>query len=353
MSHLIQPIQIVLVFENARTFDQHFGDLASIEPRLKAAIQAFGAWQSLKGYNTPNHLGLATDTRHITLQRYDEQMQLSGFADVLANPLVNHAKRNLAQAIMDHQRAFLIEVGTGSVPGFATSLMGSRIEEVLGGMDTLGMGLTDDQAGYENRLLLAQTCVMAMIKEMAPSAIHWVQSQQVFEASTFFNLAADGFSLPLYCGPFLYGGEQMADGSVKAGVRALGSQNLLGKMVIFKPDVQDWAESYMQILSFIAYCRSIGRILDDRKTMASDVADAPVIRVAHKHDIPQLPDGYIELRVDGRSNTERMFGQTYRADATQLDAAMRGTRNELSDGSGQARSGLIGGLLGRFRRSKG
>jgi len=69
MSYLIQPIQIVMVFDNGRQFDNHFGDLNAIEPRLKAALNAFGPWRSLKGFNTPDHLGLATETRHITLQR--------------------------------------------------------------------------------------------------------------------------------------------------------------------------------------------------------------------------------------------------------------------------------------------
>jgi len=276
-------------------------------------------------------------------------MDRAGFADVLATPLTTHAKPALASAVMEHQRAFLVEVGAGSVPGFASSLQKSGLADALGDLGA-GMGMSEDQAGYENRLLLAQTLTVAMIKEMAPSAIHWVQSQQVFDAPTFTKLAADGFSLPLYCGPFLFGGQQLADGSVKAGVRALGSQNLLGKMVIFRPDVQDWSLSHMQILAFIAYCRSIGRILGDGETMASDSEGAPVIRVSHKSDIPQLPDGYIELSVDGPDTPRPMFGKTYRADAGQLDAAMQGKRNALSDNAGQpASGGILGKLLGRLR----
>ena len=301
MSNLIQPIQIVLVYENASVFDQHFGDLLTIEPRLKAALQAFGGWKSLPGYNTPNNLGLATDTRHITIQRYDEQMELGGFADVLSNPLVTQLKPQMAQAITSHQRAFLIEVGCGSVPGFASAMMQSGVREALGQIENLGMGLSDDQGGYEARLLLAQRLASAMINELTPSAVHWAQSQQVFDGPTFQNFAAEGFALPLYCGPFIYGGEQMSDGSVKAGVRALGSQNILGKMVMFKPDLQDWTQSYLQIISFVAYCRMIGRVLANGETFSDDAPDAPVIRVTHKSDIPQLPDGYIELSRDGRN----------------------------------------------------
>lgn len=309
MSHLVQPIQIVLVYENAPVFDQHFGDLTAIEPRLKAALQDFGDWKSLPGYNTPNHLGLATDARHITLQRYDEKMELGGFADVLANPLITKLRPEMVKAITEHQRAFLIEVGCGSVPGFASALLASGLHDALSdGKDSLGMGMSDDQAGYEARLLLAQRLAVAMIDELTPSAVHWVQSQQAFEAQTFKSLAGDGFSLPLYCGPYLFGGEQMPDGSVKAGVRGFGSQHLLGKMVMFKPDVQLWSDSYMQILGFIAYCRSIGRVLADNETFSADAADAPVIRVSHKNDIPQLADGYIELSVDGRTTSDMPRG---------------------------------------------
>lgn len=308
MSYLVQPIQIVLVFDNAAAFDQHFETLGDIEPRLKKALQSYGHWQSLKGFNTPNHLGLATDSRHITLQRFDEKMGMQGFSDVLANPFYAHAKPGLIQAIKDHQRAFLIEVGAGSVPGFANALMASGVAQALDGLDGIGMGLSDDQDGYEERLRLAQDCTSALIREMAPSAVHWAQSQQLFDAPTFTDLAVNGFSLPLYCGPFLFGGEQMPDGSVKAGVRGLGSQNILGKMVVFEPDVQDWTKSYVQMLSFITYCRSIGRILGDKETMSADDADAAVIRVSHKSDIPQLPDGYIALSVDGRTRSDMRGG---------------------------------------------
>ncbi|MEP5760119.1 MAG: hypothetical protein ABJ327_12580 [Litoreibacter sp.] len=308
MSNLIQPIQIVLVYDNASVFDQFFGDLLTIEPRLKTALQDYGSWNSLSGYNTPNHLGLATDIRHVTLQRYDEQMELDGFADILANPLVTNLRPKIAEAIQKHQRAFLIEVGCGSSPGFAKALALPGLSEALGGLESLGMGLSDDQAGYEDRLRLAQRLACAMIDELAPSAVHWVQSQQVFDGATFKAIAGDGFSLPLYCGPFLFGGKQLSDGSVMAGVRALGSQNILGKMVMFKPDVQDWSESYTQILAFIAYCRSIGRVLEDNETFSADTADAPVYRVTHKNDVPQLPDGYIELSVDGRDLTGMQEG---------------------------------------------
>ncbi len=345
MSHLAQSIQVVLVFDNAIEFDRHFADLSQLGGRLQVALQSFGPWQSLAGYNTPNNLGFASENRHITLQRYDQPMPLNGFADVLANPLIVNGKPALTKAISEHQRAFLLEVGSGSVPGFNSALAQSGIADALGGMEDLGMGLTETQDGYEARLLLAQAFAVTMLKEMTPSVVHWVQSQQLFDAHSFAGLATEGFALPLYCGPFLYG-EQRPDGSVKAGVRALGSQNVLGKMVIFKPDTQDWSESYMQILAFVAYCRSIGRILDDGETMSSDAEDSAVLRVTHKTDIPQLPEGYIELSVDGRQPCEVMTGKVYRADEAKMTAAMQGTHNALSAQKPQ-RGGILGRLFGR------
>ncbi len=308
MSYFAQPVQVVMLYENARAFDAAFKDLAVLDARLKSVLRDYGTWQSLKGYNTRNHLGLATDTQHITVQRYDEQMQMNGFADVLANPLATKLQPELALSITQHRRALLIEVGPGSVPGFATALRASKIAEALGDMNDPAMGLSDDQRGYEDRLAMAQYSVIGIMPEASANAIHWVQSQQLFEPRTFSPLAAHGFSLPLYCGPFLFGGEKTADGSVKAGVRALGSQNLLGKMVIFKPHTQDWARSYEQILAFIAYCRSIGRILGDGETFSADMPDAPVIRVTHKRDIPQLPEGYVELSRDDSVTAAKRSG---------------------------------------------
>ncbi|MDU8942470.1 hypothetical protein [Ovoidimarina sediminis] len=291
MSHLLQNFQIVLVYENAQVFDRQFADLSKIGGRLKTALAEFGPWETLNGFNSTSSLGIASDSRNITLQRHDVKMALNGFADVLANPLIVNGKRALAKAIVEHQRAILIEVGTGKVPGFAQASAEAGILETLGDTGSAAIGLSDTQADHENRLLLAQAAAVAMIRELAPSAVHWVQSQQVFDAAGFANVAGEGFSLPLYCGPFLYGGEQLPDGSVKAGVRALGSQHLIGKMVVFAPHVQAWSQSYMQILGFVAYCRSIGRILENGETMALEEADATVVRVTHKNDVPQLPTG--------------------------------------------------------------
>lgn len=317
---MMQPsVQAVVLYENAAAFDAAFGDLFVLDAKLMSALQDYGPWQSLKGYNTPNNLGLSSKTRHVTVQRFDTQMPLGGFADVLGNPVVAKLQTDLVRAITGHQRALLLEVGPGSVPGFTSALQSSGIAAKLGGLDDPAMGLAEGQSGYEDRLAIAQYSVISLLPEASASAIHWVQSQQVFEPGSFSKIASQGFSIPLYCGPFLFGGEQTADGAIKAGVRGLGSQNLLGKMVIFKPHTQSWTESYQQMLTFIAYCRSIGRVLDDNETFSADTRDAPVIRVSHKNDIPQLPQGYIELSRD----------------------------DHMTAGE---RSGLVSKLFGRFRR---
>ena len=257
-------------------------------------------------------------------------MPLSGFADVLANPLIANGQRNLLDAVTNHKRGLLVTVGAGAAPGMVKAFVQSPLSDTLKG-DLAPFDIS--QSAYEERLLIGQIVGKILVGELMPTAVHWGQSQQLFDGSSFIKLADEGFCLPLYVGPFLYGGEKMFDGSVKAGVRGLGSQYLIDKMVIFRPNPEFWVESYKAILAFITYCRSIGRILGPDETMSWDDEGAKVIRIAHKNDIPQLPNGYIELHLDPITPVNVPGQPAVSANMANLSDALEGKRNTLASKS--------------------
>ncbi|MDA5556153.1 hypothetical protein [Shimia sp. MMG029] len=322
-------------------------------PKLQAALEGQGEWSSLKGYNTKTTLGLASDEAHVTLKRFDEPMNMQGFADVLLNPLIANTRPDLVKAIQHHKRALLIEIGPGNLPGFTQAAVAAGLgSDMLAELDGI-FGNVVDQDSFEERMLIAQSVTCAVIDEMTPSAVHWAPSHQLMDGNTFKDLATDGFNLLLYVGAFPYDVKELADGSVKVGIRGFGSQRLVGKMVCFAPDTQDWADSYQYILAFVTYCRSIGRILGDNETFGMGDPDAPVIEVRHNFDAPQMPDGYIELRRRKEGTERRMAVKTMANSPDQLQAAVRGERNAMPNDMLKPRKVGTGGLRAKAQVLRG
>ncbi|MBE1293535.1 MAG: hypothetical protein GJ677_13705 [Rhodobacteraceae bacterium] len=324
-----QPVQVVLVFDNARSFGKQFKHLEALLDPLQKALHPHGTWKHLKGYSAPNLLGVASDNTHVTIQRFDKPMPLNGFANILSNPLITNLRPDVAKALLKHKCALLIEVGPGSVPGFTQAFAAAGFDDAMAtAMDGLLGGVTTRDS-YEERLLIAQAVGCALIDQMMPGAVHWGQSHQAFDGATFKRLASDGFNLLLYVGAYPYDAKQLENGNVQLGLRGLGSQALIGKMVMCAPDTKDWVENYQIMLAFIAYCRSMGRLLGDNETFGADGPDAPVYEVQHNSDIPELPDGYILLKRRCDEAPKPVALKTMTSSENNLRAAMRGKRNKL------------------------
>lgn len=343
-----KTIQTVLTFDKSRDPQNIIAKLSQIEQLIVALLVEHGPFKPAAGLKTDTSLGFVSDKAHLTVTVVPQPLDLAGFVDVFANPLIMNGQPGLCQAVQDHGHAILIEVGAGSVPGFASTLK-DLFPEIVNDLDFDNgkMGIVSTQDQLEARLSIAQIVTSTLSQALKPSAVHWAQSQQLFSADTFIERAKGDFDLLLYTGPFLFGAEEMPDGQVKVGIRALGSKDLIGKMVSFKPSVQDWTESYTQMLGFIGYCRSLGRILGENETMASDAPGAPRIRVNYKDDIPQLPEGYIELSLDDRTQEERGPVLTETANESDLRSAMAGALDRLNGQKSRRSKGFISRILGR------
>lgn len=324
-----QPVQVVLVFDNARSFRRQFKHMETLLVRLQEALHPYGTWQHLKGFSAPSLLGVASDKTHVTIQRFDKPMPISGFANTLSNPLITNLRPDVAKALLQHKCALLIEVGPGSVPGFTQAFAAAGFDDAMAtAMDDL-LGDVTKRDSYEQRMLIAQAVGCALIDQMMPSAVHWGQSQQAFDGATFQRIASDRFNLLLYVGAYPYDVQQLKDGNVQLGLRGLGSQALLGKMVMCAPDTKDWVENYQMMLAFITYCRSMGRLLGDNETFGLDGPDAPVYEVQHNSDIPELPDGYILLKRRSEGALKPKALKTMTSSENNLRAAIQGKRNKL------------------------
>lgn len=331
--HTADNLQLVLLYDDPVAFQQGFADLGALATRLSSALSKEAQLQVLPKFCGADMLTMSDvqDRWHFSVQRYDTAMPQEGFASVFQNWVLQKAKAPLLEAIRHHQNALLVTVGAGGVPGFAQALAQSSL---LGALGDTQLPIDFSQDALEARMVFAQKLGHALILNAMPSCVQWGPSQNILDGATFMKTAEQGFSLDLYMTPFLFGGDEMPDGAVALGVRAFGSQYLLGKMVIFRPNPQPWVDSYMATRVFVAHCRSLGRILGEHETMSHDGKDAKVIRVAHKNDEPQLPNGYIELHLDPVTPVQRDPNRSIYADPAHLDAAMRGKRNLVSGSMG-------------------
>jgi hypothetical protein len=322
-SQYSQSVQVVLLFDNKRAFDAAFGDLKAVCGTLAEQIKVDEAWTPLDGASTPTCQMMSSEERHFSIERFDARMAQDGFVDVLSNPVYAQGAPDLCKAVKGHTCALMLQVAPGAVPGFGAALAQSGLADLFGAEEGVRLGLSS-ASDYEDRMLLAQIIASCLITYMMPSAVHWGQSQKLFTGRGFIDAAQGGFSLPLYVGSMVVPGGTTPQGEVKAGVRGFGTQFLVGKMVMVDPDVQPWSQSYELICTFVTYCRSIGRVLQDHESFSMGEGDGPVIRVRHMADIPQLPEGYIVLHIDRDTLPENSAKTVVRADAGNMQDALDG-----------------------------
>ena len=179
------------MYDNARVFDRHFKNMGALLGPIGSALSAHGNWQHLPGYAAPDMVAMASDTRHVILTRKDAPMALEGFASIVTNPINGAFRKNEMAAIKKHKRAMLIEVYAGSVPGFGQALAGMELASLLGDLGPQVGSETQDQ--HEERLPITQLVGAALVDEVMPSAVHWRQSQQIFDGAPSKSLPSVAF----------------------------------------------------------------------------------------------------------------------------------------------------------------
>lgn len=324
MSHLpIQPLQAAMLFENANQFASQFPAWDDIVAEInKDAKIASPPFRVMPGATNDAFATLSNDVMHITIQRMDGPLGLDGFAPVLAQPFYSKMKPELVEGVTTHTCAILFDVGLGAIP----FPLDHDLVAGLGMTKELGGG--QDQEKFELRMLLTQAATLAFYKHFTPTVVHWGQSDQLFDGNNFQSLASKGFSLSLYVHPGFHMSGKKIKGSFSCGIDAYGASHLIGKHVEFAEHHQPMADSYAQVLGFIAYCRSLGRILDDGETFSIG-DDGAVVEVHHMGETEAHPEGVLQLRLrDGAK--PKGLKILVRPSIKGIAAALAGKRNALS-----------------------
>lgn len=102
-----------------------------------------------------------------------------------------------------------------------------------------------------------------------PSAVHWAQSDQVFESEAFEATAALGFPGPLAIHPIL-SGKPPED----IGLRTFGAHHWLGREIVVPPTALPWSAAYEAALAFCRLAASPeGYVIPDGDTFGPSPED--------------------------------------------------------------------------------
>lgn len=328
----LQPLQAALLFENAAQFATQFPCWEDVVTDINAMPLGIGIgadvrsaqpFRILPGATSDGLATLSNGDLHITIERLDGPLAVDGFAPVLAQPYYAKMKPDLVDGVNAHQCALLFNVGLGEIP--------MPIDHAL--FDRPGMldaiGVSQDQEKFEQRLLLVQAATLAFYRHFTPSVVHWGQSDQLFAGNEYQAIASTGFALPLYVHPGFGTSGKKVKGSFCTGVNAYGAEHLIGRHVEFAEHPQAMAKSYELVLGFIAYCRNLGRLLDDGEVFSLG-EDGDVIEVHHMEGTEQHPDGVIELRLREGASASGGRVVKVRPSLSRFAATLLGRRNALS-----------------------
>ena len=319
----VRPLQVALLFDNSRAFEIEFSDWNRLLDGINTYLEGKTApFDFVAGATNGTAALLSNGTIHINLGLWFDPMPTASFAGPLDAPYYTKMRPELVQGVMEHRHAVLVEVGLGPVP------IPQDYGDASVAMARVDVPQLQDQATFELRLIVAQMAALTICEAAMPSVVHWGQSDQLLDGPGFCKLAESGFCLPLYVYPGFSGSGRKEGESYCMAVDAYGAHHLIGAHVRFEEHPQAMAHSYHEVLAFIAYCRSIGRILEEHETFGSETGET--IEVRHTGPSERHPWGEILLRkrVPGeRPHRPRLNAPV---DDGRLRAAFLGHHNALS-----------------------
>jgi hypothetical protein len=107
-------------------------------------------------------------------------------------------------------------------------------------------GNENTRGAFHQRIYALINAVCVATNFVTPMAIHWTQSNQLFEADVFHEYAEHSIPGPLTVHPMLFGEE----GAV--GLRTFGAEHWLGREIRVSPSPVSWQSAYQSALDFVA-----------------------------------------------------------------------------------------------------
>jgi hypothetical protein len=192
------------------------------------------------------HLVGQQDDLMITFEYVDHQADVSCFEQALESQVTEIYCPDMRQRVAAHQTFILINIWHGVLGGVEDD---PQIAAMFEALERPREGAT---IGQFNNRLNALRLISQMVCDAAPAtAIHWTQSNQLFSAEMFMDLARKNAGMAISLHPNLYGYQVDAKGGHALGVKSFGAEHFLGREVFIQPNVIPWHANYSVINMFV------------------------------------------------------------------------------------------------------
>jgi hypothetical protein len=261
--------------QSALLFDRPFTHLEAVATKAVAVLSArFGAeFKCIEANPGVFYRIFGGDDLMITLEYMDGQANVALFDLPLKSPITNMLCSEMGERVAGHRSHVLIGVSHGV---FGNS---PEVAALLDKMSYPKTGAT--YAHFEQRLIVCELLTLIAQETLQASAIHWTQSDQLFDYKTFETYANGTAPSLLHVHPYLLGGGTSDEGDPLVTVVGLGSAQFVGRTVTVKANPLPWHVSFEAIFIFLRVALAKGGyIIPDIDTFG-DEDNTQSYRVRH------------------------------------------------------------------------
>ncbi|MEO0643128.1 MAG: hypothetical protein AAFY47_06885, partial [Pseudomonadota bacterium] len=183
----------------------------------------------------------------VTFEYIPAPPQETVFEAALNSPVTTIRTPDMPERITDARSHILLDVSQSTLGALDLDPDKASFLQELGAS---ALGATCDD--FRRRLETLVLMVRVAIDHTRPSAIHWAQSDQLFDPETFEAAATDGFPGPLTVHPLLYSEADPSDAPGAIGLRTFGARHWLGRELHVGPSVLPWSAAYRTLVEFCA-----------------------------------------------------------------------------------------------------
>lgn len=236
---------------------------------LDAVVRNFERIIAMKSHPSFNTVEHHSSTFHrlfgggedlsLTFQYIDKTPDFSQFSSALNSPITNLIHPDMADRVKHARSYILLEVTHGKMTH--GGITHGPINAMEYGPALAGTGHKSNAsdhnhpaAAFEKRLETLATMARIACDTITPNAVHWGQSNQLFDPETFEISASSGFPGPLTIHPMLFGGELIENNneisSQILGLKTFGASHWLGHEIVVPATSLPWTAAYQTVLDF-------------------------------------------------------------------------------------------------------
>ena len=251
-------------FEGLDAIAQEFVRLAEMKSGAKFTSVEHKPGVFLRLFNDAEDLA-------VSLEYVDGPAQNTLFAHALASPVTDLTSTDMDERIGSACSHILLEATHDALGGLEAS---PKIAAMMQQLGTAPHSAT--ASAFNQRMETLATMARIACAHTAPNAVHWAQSNQLFETQAFEKVAAIGYPGPLGVHPMLFGE------APEVGLRTFGARHWLGREILVPPTALPWNAAYDSALDFIALAASDdGYVIPDGDTFGPE-DESEVWRVHHR-----------------------------------------------------------------------